>query len=72
MSEFYTGPVTADLSNTDLTLTAPAIATFWQDALTHDRATMRIRWAEQRYPDMHRALAAQIIDDVEFMKEAAQ
>lgn len=60
----YTGPVTADLSQTDLTLSASAIAKFWADALTHDRQAMRDRWAQYRglVPGV---LAGAIITDIE-------
>lgn len=66
----YTGPVDADLSHlADPFKALAAVFTFTDDAKAHDRPTMRTRWREQRYPDMPRTLAAQIIDDVELAKE---
>lgn len=67
---YHTGPVTADLSAHDLTITAPAIAAFWTDSQTHDRQAMRSRWVEGRYPDMPRELTAAIVDGAEFNRGA--
>lgn len=62
--------ITADLSATDLTVTLPAIAAFWSDALIHDRAEMRTRWADYRgvVPD---ALAGVIVSDVEHVRSTS-
>ncbi len=62
--------ITTDLSTHDLTQTLPAIAKFWTDALIHDRATMRTRWADYRgvVPD---ALAGAIVSDVEHVRSTS-
>lgn len=60
--------VDADLSTTDLTITAPAIAAFWTDSATHDRQAMRARWVEGRYPDMPRELTGAIVDGAEALR----
>lgn len=69
--DFYTGPITADLSSTDLTITLPAIAAFWTDSQTHDRQAMRSRWVEGRYPDMPRELTGPIVDGAEALRRDA-
>lgn len=54
----YTGPVDHDATDLE------ALAAFWTEALTTDRATMRTRWHEYR-GKVPAGLAAAIIDDVE-------
>lgn len=62
MTEFYTGPVDADLSEHPNPFEAArAIFAFTTEAQTNDRATMRTRWPEYR-GKVPPELAAQIID----------